>query len=100
MRADRGLNDPHATSQIFYRSCGGGKSYVDKLAEKAEGAASSECAVSACHQTGEKAFAARLHSAWNQTSVRTGRLSCARPNLQQVSQWADATVPSLKDTRS
>ena len=27
---------------------------------------------------------ARLHANWNQTSVRTGRLSCSNPNLQNI----------------
>lgn len=55
--------------------------YVDKLAEKAVGAAPASSAVPASQGVG----AARLHAAWNQTAVRTGRLSCSRPNLQQAS---------------
>jgi DNA polymerase I-like protein with 3'-5' exonuclease and polymerase domains len=26
----------------------------------------------------------RVHANWNQTTVRTGRLSCCRPNLQNI----------------
>ena len=26
----------------------------------------------------------RVHASWNQTNVRTGRLSCSKPNLQNI----------------
>lgn len=55
--------------------------YVDKLSEKATGAAQADSAVPVANQG---AGAVRIHAAWNQTAVRTGRLSCSRPNLQQV----------------
>ncbi|CAM9435110.1 unnamed protein product [Discosporangium mesarthrocarpum] len=60
--------------------------YVDKLAARANGAERAESAVPS--QVG--ATAARIHAAWHQTSVRTGRLSCSRPNLQQIPKSGDA----------
>lgn len=56
--------------------------YVDKLAERAIGAAAADSAIPASQGAG----ASRIHAAWHQTSCRTGRLSCSRPSLQQVTQ--------------
>lgn len=32
----------------------------------------------------ERDSGARVHACWNQTHVRTGRLSCTKPNLQNI----------------
>lgn len=58
------------------------KRYIDKLAERALDADAADSAVPASQAVG--AGAVRVHAAWNQTCARTGRLSCSRPNLQQV----------------
>ncbi|CAN0129710.1 unnamed protein product, partial [Scytosiphon promiscuus] len=80
-----GLQGKHAVVPPILEFRGVNKyktTYVDKLAERAVGAAASDSAVPASQAIG--AGAVRIHAAWNQTSARTGRLSCSRPNLQQA----------------
>lgn len=73
--------------------------YVDKLAERALGAAATDSAIPVSQGAG----ASRIHAAWHQTSCRTGRLSCSRPNLQQArhakSQYISQLQPSIRWTR-
>eukprot|EP00903_Cladosiphon_okamuranus_P006776 g6606.t1 len=85
-----GLRGKHAVVAPILEFRGVNKyktTYVDKLAERALGAAATEGAIPARQMAG--AGAVRIHAVWNQTAARTGRLSCLRPNLQQIPKSSD-----------
>ncbi|CAM9443232.1 unnamed protein product, partial [Hapterophycus canaliculatus] len=89
-----GLQGKHAVVAPILEFRGVNKyktTYVDKLAERARSAAAADSAVPASQGVGSGAV--RIHAAWNQTSARTGRLSCSRPNLQQARYMPKSSDP-------
>ncbi|CAM9230242.1 unnamed protein product [Choristocarpus tenellus] len=83
-----GLREMHpaVASIIEFRSVNKLKTtYVDKLVARAIGAPLTDSAL----PPSQGALTAVIHALWHQTSVRTGRLSCSRPNLQQIPKSSD-----------